>query len=146
MRRVTRQNSTHLALGIAAGLALSFAGCSFSHSSASISESVSSPFTSSSKSSGSGGDEEYAQDVRDATAAHILAGGDAAALRQRVGALAAEHGISNWEASAPTYEAIGSGLAKAKYRDVEADTFIASFADSDAQKVWLHDGYEHAKR
>jgi len=131
---------------IAVGVALAVAGCSFSYSSESISKSVSSPLTSSSASSGSSTDESYAQDVRDATAAHILAGGGAGELRQRIGTLAAEHGVSNWEASAATYEAIGAGLAKAKYRELEVDTFIASFADNDQQRAWMRKGYDRARR
>jgi len=124
-------------------LALAVAGCSFSDSSASISKSVSSPLTSSSASSGS--DESYKEDVRDATAAHIAAGGDAAELRVRIGALAEEQGISNWEASESTNRAIGAGLAKAGYRNVEVEAFAAGFTQSDQQRQWIQQGFDDAK-
>lgn len=124
---------------IALGTAM---GCSFADSSASISKSVSSPFTSSSKSSGGGEEAEYSADVRDATAAHLAARGASEDLRLRVANIAGEHGISNWEASEITYRAVGAGLAKAKYREVEADAFIAAFADTERQNEWMHEGYK----
>jgi len=98
-----------------------------------------------SSSASSGGDEAYKDDVRDATAAHIAAGGKAGALRQRIGTLAEERGISNWETSESTHTAIGAGLAKANYRAVEVEAFAAAFTEESQQRQWIQKGFDAAQ-
>src|SRR5262245_30440074 len=93
-------------------------GCSISASSWSISKSVrSSSHSSDSSSSSSPGAAEraYRQDVSDYTQAYVKSSGagDLAGFRANLGKLAEEHGITNWEESPSTYEAIGEGLASA---------------------------------
>jgi hypothetical protein len=92
------------------------AGCSFSDSSKSISNSVSSPFESSSKSSN--GDSEpaptaYLRDVEALSFAHADAGGEPQGLLREIGRVALAHGISDWESVPATYLAIGAGLRRA---------------------------------
>lgn len=120
-----------------------WSGCSLSYSSKSISKSVSSPFTSSSKSSSP--EEEEAKEVEETTAAHVEAGGDAMALRREIGAVAAKHGVTDWETDEPTFRGIGAGLAKAGQRQVEVDAFKDVLATSPKQAEWLQGGYDSAR-
>lgn len=119
------------------------AGCSLSDSSVSISKSVSSPFASSSRSSSP--EDEYRADVRDFTAAHVQSGGTAEELRRRIGELAAEHGVSDWESNSDTLNAVGEGLAKAGYRQVQVDAFKTNLASTSEQAEWLQKGYDSAR-
>lgn len=123
-------------------LALVFApiGCSFSKSSESISKSISSPFTSMSKSSSP--EDAYGQDVRDVTAAYIKSGGTLDDLKQEIGKQAKDHGITNWEESEATYRGVGAGLAKAGYEQSEVNAFKKNFAQTPEQADWLQDGYD----
>jgi len=91
-------------------------GCeSFSDSSKSISNSVSSPFKSSSDSSD---DDEpapsaYLRDVEALSHAFAGTGGEPHGLLRELGRVALEHGISDWETLPATYLAIGAGLRRA---------------------------------
>src|SRR5512139_103768 len=122
-------------------LALPLAACvSLSKSSSQI---ISSPITSLSKSSSP--EAAYREDVRDFTAAHIQSGGSAEQLRREIGSLAARHGISDWERNESTYRAIGEGLAKAGYRQLQVDAFKKNIADTPEQAEWLQNGYDSAQ-
>jgi hypothetical protein len=95
--------------------ALAAVACSFSDSSKSISNSVSSPFKSSSESSD--GDEPapsaYLRDVEASSFACASAGGEPEGLLRELGRVALAHGISDWESVPATYLAIGAGLRRA---------------------------------
>ncbi len=116
---------------------------SFSDSSKSISKIVSSPITSSSRSSSP--EAAYRNDVRDFTAAHVQSGGDAAGLIREIGGLAKQHGISDWESNKSTFQAVGEGLAKAGYRQLQVDAFKKNLATTPDQEKWLQDGYDSAR-
>jgi hypothetical protein len=107
-----RTRPIHALLALAAVAA---AGCSFSDSSKSISNSVSSPFESSSESSD--GDEPapsaYLRDVEALSFAFAGAGGEPEGLLRELGRVALAHGISDWESVPVTYLAIGAGLRRA---------------------------------
>jgi len=118
------------------GLALLPACSSFSASS----KIVSSPFVSSSSSSG--GDQAYREDVRDYTAAHVQSGGTVDELRRQIGELATKHGITDWENNESTFLAIGAGLAKAGYRQVQVDAFKNNMATTPEQAKWMQKGYD----
>ena len=106
-------------------IALAF-GCSFSDSSETLSESISSPFDwSSSSSDSSGGDSAYRQDVSDYTIAFTRQGGDLDAFRQGLGQLAERRGITNWEEDSFTCASIGLGLQGAQLELAAADRFGA---------------------
>ncbi|HME70396.1 MAG TPA: putative lipoprotein, partial [Myxococcota bacterium] len=96
--------SRHLALALAV-LVVAVSACSFSDSSGSISKSVSSPFKSSSDSSGNS-QAAYREDVRDYTASYVRSGGDFDAFERKIGSVAAKHGITDWELDNNTYLAI----------------------------------------
>ena len=101
-------------------------GCSFSDSSETLSESISSPFDWSSSSSGSsGGDSAYRQDVSDYTIAFTRQGGDLDAFRQGLGQLAERRGITNWEEDSFTCASIGLGLQGAHLELATAERFGA---------------------
>ncbi len=134
---------------IVAVLLFGTAGCgSLSKSSKSIStsvsKSVSSPFVSSSRSSSP--EKAYREDVRDFTAAHVQSGGNAADLLREIASLAEGHGITDWESNESTYRAIGEGLGKAGYRQVEVDAFKNNLTSNEQQAKWLQSGYKSYKK
>ena len=112
------------------------ASCSFSTSS----KIISSPFTSSSKSSSR--EQAYREDVSDYTAAHLQSGGSIDELRRKIGSLAEKYGITDWENNESTFRAIGAGLAKAGYRQVQVDAFKNNMANTPEQAEWLQKGYD----
>ena len=115
-------------------------GCSLLSSS---SDSVSSSFTSSSSSSASSSPEAaYREDVSDYTAAHLQSAGKPDELRRGIASLAAKHGITDWERNEATFRAIGEGLAKAGYRQVQVDAFKTNIATNPQQAGWIQDGFD----
>ena len=124
MRRLDRAS-----LAFAAALAVASAGCSISHSVKSISDSVSSPFRSSSKSSGGGEDDSaYRDEVATYTAGYASAGGDAAAFRRGIASIAEKRGIHDWQDDDATCRAIGAGLKKAGLTSTQASQQAQSIA------------------
>lgn len=109
---------------------LGMTGCAFFESSRSFSDSsgsVSDSIGSSSDSSGSssGGDAEsqaYREDVRALASAIARLNGQPDALRRGLSELALERGISDWEAIAITFGAVGEGLARV---DISEDELLA---------------------
>jgi len=110
---------------------------------ASSSKLVSSPFVSSSKSSSP--ETAYREDVSDYTAAHLQSAGTPDELRRQIGALAGEHGITDWEHNESTFEAIGQGLAKAGYKQVQVDAFKNNLGKTPEQAKWIQDGYDETR-
>ena len=104
------------------------------------SKSISSPFVSSSKSSSP--EAAYREDVSDYTAAHLQSGGKPDELRRQVASLAEKHGITDWERSESTFRAIGEGLAKAGYRQVQVDAFKKNITTNPQQAEWIQDGFD----
>jgi len=136
MKNDVRVQTKTPALLLSLALALLPACSSFSASS----KIVSSPFISSSKSSSP--EQAYREDVRDYTAAHLQSGGTVDELRRQIGALAAKHGITDWESSESTFRAIGAGLAKAGYRQVQVDAFKKNMASTPDQAEWMQKGFD----
>ena len=105
--------------------------------SCSISDSISSPFESSSASSRSSGSssparaESYRNEVRDYTAAYVKSSPDVAAFRGGMAGIAAKHGVSNWEADQDSYVAIGQGLKKAKVSPADFAVWKANLSGGD---------------
>jgi hypothetical protein len=123
-------------------LAVCAVGCSFSDSSESISKSVSSPFRSSSDSSG-GSDQTYRSDVRDYTAAYVKSGGDFDGFRAQIAKLAAKHGITDWELDTNTFVGIGEGLKKAGVNPTELSAWKTNLASSDLSRAnAIQQGYD----
>ena len=129
-------------------------GCSFSRSSGSISDSISSPSKSSSASS-SGGDEDeakpeaaedaasYGEDVSQLAFTYAKNGGDIGALRSAVSGLAAKRGITNWEVDSATSRAIGSGIAKGGMQEDDFAKFSKElFGEDVAKQAALREGYQ----
>ena len=121
-----------LAAVLTTAVVLAF-GCSFSNSSETISDSISSPFEWSSDSSDSSSESSsdaatsYRQDVSDYTVAYAKNGAqngdDLEAFRAGVRALAETRGIVDWEADALTCAGIGRGLRDAEMTETDAFDF-----------------------
>jgi hypothetical protein len=128
-------------------------GCSLSTSSKSASDSSdssensSASSASSSKSSSPESKEaQYRNDIRDFTASYVESAGRLDEFKSRVGELARERGITNWEETDATYEGIGRGLGRARSNQVELDTYTQSLAGADANKArTIKTGYEAEK-
>jgi hypothetical protein len=119
------------------------AGCSISASSESSSESSAS---SSGSSSPESKETQYRNDVRDFTAAYVKSGGAFEEYKRRLGDLAKERGITDWETNLLTYEGIGRGLGKAQVSQVELDTYTANLAGGDpARMKAIKAGYDAEK-
>ena len=114
-----RSNGTW-ALVVVAMVGLASSGCSFSASSASISdsiagssESISDSLSSSSPQDSSPSEQAYREDVRDYTATAARSGRTGADFQTGLAAVAERHGVTNWEADGATFVGIGEGLARA---------------------------------
>jgi hypothetical protein len=130
-------------------LVLALAGCSISASSWSIyksSRSSSHSSDSSSSSSPGAAEEAYAEDVSDYTKAYVTSGGnDFPAFQADLARLAQEHGITNWQESLVTYQAIGEGLGRAKVSDAELIAYKRTLGGADATKAQaIQRGYDSA--
>lgn len=140
--------SFHVVLGalLVATLLLPL-GCSFSASSKSSSDSSSeSSASSSASSSPASREEQYRNDVRDYTASYVKSGGRMEDFKKRLGELAKERGITNWEENMATYEGIGRGLGKAKASPLEVQTYTQNLAGSDPKKAEaIRKGYDAEK-
>jgi hypothetical protein len=116
-------------------LACTAAGCSISHSVKSISDSISSPFRSSSDSSGGEDDPAYRDEVASFTSGYATAGGDAAAFRRGIASIAEKRGIHDWEDDDATCRAIGVGLKKAGLSQSDAQAQAGRLLSDDAERV-----------
>lgn len=122
-----------LALAAATSLLLCLPGCSTL--SESSSDSVSSPFKSSSESSsGTSGEREasYQGDLSKYAEVCSRSNCAGAELARGVAAIAEKYGITNWEADDSTYAAIGEGLAKATTPQPQVDLYKSALAPNDA--------------
>lgn len=129
-------------------LFLALGACSFSHSSRSSSKSASSPFKSISRSSGSSGAERrtYQKEVRQFSFAFARSGGDPAAFRRGVGAVAEKHGITNWEEDAETLRSIGAGMRDAGIGETEMRSLTQELVGSDPNRMeQVEKGYQKAR-
>src|SRR5215813_6533419 len=125
------------------GVLLLLVGCSISASSKSSSESSAS---SSGSSSPESKETQYRNDVRDFTASYVKSGGRIEDFKRRLGELAKERGITDWETNLVTYEGIGRGLKKAKVSQVELETYTSNLAGPDpARAKAIKDGYDAEK-
>lgn len=92
-------------------------GCGIFKSSTSQASSESSSKSSTSSSTSSSGDDgesaAYQRDVQELVAAHAAGDADVGSFARDLGAVAAAHGVLDWERSEVTYAAVGRGLAEA---------------------------------
>lgn len=128
---------------IALGM-LAVAGCSFSYSSKSISDSStgSSASSSDSSTSSSPSDDDkadktetsYRNDVRGYTTAWVRDGGDVASFQRGLATIARRYGISDWEATSATWTGIGAGLRAADATPAERAVVVDGLAGDDRAK------------
>jgi hypothetical protein len=84
--------------------------------------------------------------VRDFTAAYVKSGGRLDDFKRRLGELAKERGITDWETNLVTYEGIGRGLGKAKVSEVELQTYTSNLAGPDpARAKAIKEGFDAEK-
>jgi hypothetical protein len=132
----------HLAPLVIATLIVGISGCSLSASSASISDSIASPFKSSSDSSGAS-HAAYQADVRDYTAAYIRSGGDYDTFERKIGSVAERHGMTDWELDTGTFVAIGQGMRKGGLKPTELAAWKSNLARDDLSRADLiQQGYD----
>lgn len=142
---VGRRSWQSVAWLLALAVLLAPLGCSFSYSSKSSSDS-----SASSSRSSSPGDAAYLDDVRSTTEAFAKSGGPFDAYQKKLGDLAKQHGITNWEENLAAYVAIGEGLGEAKaspglveaFKDKLAPAGTSSSAD---KRNAIQKGYESKK-
>jgi hypothetical protein len=127
-----RRSALACALG---ALLLAPLGCSISYSSESLSKSASSPFKSSSSSSGEADDPAYQEEVASFTAGFSGSGGDTATFQRGVASIAARRGISLWEDDDQTCRAIGKGLHKAGLDKGRAEAMAGDLLSGRADRV-----------
>jgi len=141
-RPETRRPALACAMG---ALLLAFAGCSISYSSESLSKSISSPFKSSSGSSGEEADPAYQGEIASFTAGFAGSGGDTATFRRGVASIATRRGINDWEDDDQTCRAIGQGLHKAGLDDGRAEALAGDLLSGRADRVQVvMKGYDAA--
>jgi len=106
------------------------AGCS-------ISDSISSPFKSSSASSRSSESNQtkFHDSVVDYTASFAAGQGDFNVFQRGLSDLAAKYGQTNWESDPETYVSVGKGLRKAKVDTGTLQAYIVNVAKGDAMKA-----------
>jgi hypothetical protein len=133
-----------MALAVMAFFGLAMTGCSISDS---ISDSISSPFKWSSRSSDSSDKKEsYQRDVRDFTEAYLRSSSDPAGFRAGLASTAQKHGISNWEADEATYHGVGEGLGKAKAKQSQVEVYKTNLSGGDPVKAAaIQNGYNRYK-
>ncbi len=120
--------------------------CSFSDSSNSLSQSISSPITSWSSSSGGAAERTYQADVRDYTQAFVTSGNDFRTFQSDLGQLAKKHGVTNWEENMATYVGIGEGLGKAKVNPSQLKAYQRNLGGSDQRKMdAIQQGYDSTR-
>ena len=129
---------------IVALLVLIVTGCSFSDSSKSISNIISSPIKSSSDSSSP--EQAYKDDVTDYTMTYIKSGGDTTKLKSGISKIAEKRGITDWEKDSATYQGLGQGFKRAGLKQVEVDAYKHTLADTDEQASWIQQGYDAASK
>jgi hypothetical protein len=123
----------------AASVAL-VAGCSFSYSSGSISNSIQG---SSRSSSPSEKETAYRDDVRDYTSHYVRSSADAHAFFRGLGQVAEGHGVTGWDSDRATWVGIGQGLAKAKVSGAQLDAFEHTLTGDDpARMATIQEGFE----
>ncbi len=128
-----------LGLAFAVGVA-SLCGC---FKSSTLQASFESSSNLSSSCSGSGESETaYQRDIRDYTATYAASAGDAERFRHDLGAIAQDHGVTDWEADRATLMAVGSGLSRARVDAQRAQQLEAAITQGDTGRMgWVSQGY-----
>ena len=103
----------------------------------SISDSISSPFESSSASSRSSesNSSKFHRSVVDYTASFAAGQGDFNVFQKGLSDLAAKYGQTNWESDMETYVSVGKGLKQAKVDTGTLQAFIVNIAKGDSAKA-----------
>jgi len=127
---------------LAVGLSVAL-GCSFSMSSKSISNSISSPFRSSSASSKSDA-ARYREEVADYAQGFVAGGGgEVAGFQRGLAGIAEKRGISDWESNDDTWKSLGEGLGRTEMTESSFEGFVASWTGGDSTRSdQMREGFE----
>ncbi|MFK5922501.1 MAG: putative lipoprotein [Verrucomicrobiota bacterium] len=79
----------------------------------------------------------YYNDVRESTAAAIIAQASTAEVLRSVSRAAKQHGISDWEAEQDSYIALGEGLRQAGLTQDQAQKWISRLSPGNQQNAQL---------
>ena len=113
-------------------------GCSFSASSESSSDILSSPFKSSAASSGGKEEVAFQEETEAYTAAYVAAGSvDPASFQNGLSDIAARRGISDWENNPETWTSVGRGLGRSQLSDGAVSGYVESLSAGDEALVSL---------
>jgi len=81
--------------------------------------------------------------VRDYTASYVRSGGDFDAFERKIGSVAAQHGITDWELDNNTYLAIGQGFRKGGLKPIELAAWKSNLTRDDPSRAQLiQKGYD----
>jgi hypothetical protein len=87
--------------------------------------------------------QDYREDVRALALAAVESGASGEDVLDQVGRIAVHHGITDWEADALTYQALGEGLALAGLDPRRALVFAEEVSGGDARALRaVFEGYE----
>ncbi len=113
-------------------------GCSISASIESSFDVLSSPFESSSASSDGEAVAAFEEETEGFTATYVAAGNtEAASFQKGLSDIAAQRGISDWEANPGTWTSVGRGLGQTGISEAAATDFAETLAAGDEQIVAL---------
>jgi hypothetical protein len=129
--------SSYRSLAVGVLVLVGTAGCSFSDSSGSSSDIVSSPksISKSSQSSSESKQQNYQNQVAAYTAEFVKSSsGDLSSFWLKIGELASAQGISNWQDDFNTFVGIGRGLKQADLGGPQQAAFVQSLSNNDAMK------------
>ena len=150
-----QMNGMSLATILVTAGALALGGCSISTSIGGLlegsSQSVSSPFESSSASSSPQQQKEdeqkaWQRDARDYTAAQLKRSDNLDTYRSGIAKLARKHGITDWEARATTWLGIGEGMAASGLSSTQVQATIEMLAAGNADHASvMQRGYNSAQ-
>jgi hypothetical protein len=79
----------------------------------------------------------YYFDVRESTAAAIIAQASASEVQRSISRAATQHGISDWEAEQGSYVALGEGLRLGGLNEDQANSWIAQLSNGNEKTARL---------
>jgi hypothetical protein len=65
----------------------------------------------------------------------VKSGGQFDAFQKRIGELARQHDITNWEDNLATYQGIGAGLGRASVNQVQVDAYKQNLGRGDPRTM-----------
>ena len=87
----------------------------------------------------------YQEDLRVASQTFATTGGDSEAFVREIGAIAEQHGITDWEADRATWLALGEGFRQAGLSRDQVDGLLLQLGHLQSpERGYVHEGYQAA--